>query len=56
MIIYFFYAVGIASEAQHGSIRKWITKVIQLVLIIDDVYDIYASLADVQLFTRAIEK
>ncbi|XP_015160118.1 alpha-farnesene synthase-like isoform X2 [Solanum tuberosum] len=52
----FFYAVGIASEAQHGSIRKWITKVIQLVLIIDDVYDIYASLADVQQFTRAIEK
>ncbi|KAH0719613.1 hypothetical protein KY285_015644 [Solanum tuberosum] len=52
----FFYAVGIASEAQHGSIRKWITKVIQLVLIIDDVYDIYASFADVQQFTRAIEK
>ncbi|XP_060181723.1 alpha-farnesene synthase-like [Lycium barbarum] len=52
----FFYAVGIASEPQHGSMRKWLTKVIQLILIIDDVYDIYGSLADVQKFTRAIEK
>ncbi|KAF3612432.1 hypothetical protein FXO38_36843 [Capsicum annuum] len=52
----FFFAVGIASEAQHGSMRKWLTKVIQLILIIDDVYDIYGSLADVQQFTRAIEK
>ncbi|MCD9559928.1 hypothetical protein HAX54_018305 [Datura stramonium] len=52
----FFYAVGIASEPQHGSMRKWLTKVIQLVLIIDDVYDIYGSLDDVQQFTCAIEK
>ncbi|MCD9559930.1 hypothetical protein HAX54_018307 [Datura stramonium] len=52
----FFFAVGIASEPQHGSIRKWLAKVIQLVLIIDDVYDIYGSLDDVQQFTRAIEK
>ncbi|XP_016558401.1 alpha-farnesene synthase-like [Capsicum annuum] len=52
----FFYAVGITSEAQHGSMRVWVTKVIQMVLIIDDVYDIYGSLADIQQFTRAIEK
>ncbi|KAM3285332.1 hypothetical protein P3S67_024131 [Capsicum chacoense] len=52
----FFFAAGIASEAQHGSMRKWLTKVIQLILIIDDVYDIYGSLTEVQQFTRAIEK
>ncbi|PHT26461.1 hypothetical protein CQW23_33926 [Capsicum baccatum] len=52
----FFYAVGITSEAQHGSMRVWVTKVIQMVLIIDDIYDIYGSLADIQQFTRAIEK
>ncbi|CAN4083877.1 unnamed protein product [Withania somnifera] len=52
----FFYAVGIASEPQHGSMRIWLTKVIQFILIIDDVYDIYGSLADVQQFTHAIEK
>ncbi|XP_016455405.2 alpha-farnesene synthase-like [Nicotiana tabacum] len=51
----FFYAVGVASEPQHGSMRIWLTKVIELVLIIDDVYDIYGSLAQVQQFTRAIE-
>lgn len=36
--------------------RKWLAKVIQLILIIDDVYDIYGTLADVQQFTVAIEK
>ncbi|MCE5166518.1 hypothetical protein HAX54_021087, partial [Datura stramonium] len=48
----FFFAVGIASEPQYGSIRKWVTKVFQLVLIIDDVYDIYGALADVQQFAH----
>ncbi|KAK4711354.1 hypothetical protein R3W88_005867 [Solanum pinnatisectum] len=52
----FFFAVGIASEPEHGSMRKWLTKVIQLILIIDDVYDIYGTLADVQQVTVAIEK
>ncbi|XP_016495043.2 alpha-farnesene synthase [Nicotiana tabacum] len=52
----FFFAVGVAPEPQHGSMRKWLTKVIELVLIIDDVYDIYGSLAQVQQFTRAIKK
>ncbi|XP_075104739.1 alpha-farnesene synthase-like isoform X2 [Nicotiana tabacum] len=52
----FFCAVGVAPEPRHGSMRKWLTKVIELVLIIDDVYDIYGSLAQVQQFTRAIEK
>ncbi|XP_025885206.1 alpha-farnesene synthase isoform X4 [Solanum lycopersicum] len=52
----FFFAVGIASEGEHGSMRKWLAKVIQLILIIDDVYDIYGTLADVQQFTVAIEK
>nr|XP_016439779.1 PREDICTED: alpha-farnesene synthase-like [Nicotiana tabacum] len=51
----FFYAVGVASEPQQGSMRKWLTKVIESVLIVDDVYDIYGSLAQVQQFTRAIE-
>ncbi|XP_055827027.1 alpha-farnesene synthase-like [Solanum dulcamara] len=52
----FFFAGGIASEPQHERIRKWVTKVFQLVLIIDDVFDIYGSLADAQQFTRAIDK
>ncbi|KAM3319900.1 alpha-farnesene synthase [Capsicum chacoense] len=52
----FFFAAGIAPEPQHGNIRKWVTKVFQLVLIIDDVYDIYGSLADVQQFTFALDK
>ncbi|XP_070051746.1 alpha-farnesene synthase-like [Nicotiana tomentosiformis] len=51
----FFYAVGVASEPQQGSMRKWLTKVIESVLIVDDVYDIYGSLDQVQQFTRAIE-
>ncbi|XP_004234283.1 alpha-farnesene synthase-like [Solanum lycopersicum] len=52
----FYFAGGIGSKPQQGSIRKWVTKVFQLVLIIDDVFDIYGSLADAQQFTHAINK
>ncbi|KAG5617133.1 hypothetical protein H5410_016957 [Solanum commersonii] len=52
----FYFAGGIGSKPEDGSIRKWVTKVFQLVLIIDDVFDIYGSLADARQFTHAINK
>ncbi|CAI9087804.1 OLC1v1021978C2 [Oldenlandia corymbosa var. corymbosa] len=51
----FLFAAGVASGAQHGSLRKWMTKVIKLILIIDDVYDIYGSLEELECFTNAVE-
>ncbi|CAI9087819.1 OLC1v1021994C1 [Oldenlandia corymbosa var. corymbosa] len=52
----FLYAAGVAYEPQHGSLRKWLTKVIKLVLLIDDVYDIYGSLEHLECFTNAVDR
>ncbi|XP_057764715.1 alpha-farnesene synthase-like [Salvia miltiorrhiza] len=52
----FLWAVGVAYEPQHGSLRKWLTKAILLVLIIDDVYDIYGSMDELEQFTTAVER
>lgn len=50
------WAVGVAYEPQHGSLRKWLTKAILLVLIIDDVYDIYGSMDELEQFSIAVER
>ncbi|KAK4485476.1 hypothetical protein RD792_008118 [Penstemon davidsonii] len=52
----FLWAVGVAYEPQHGSLRKWLTKAITLILIIDDVYDIYGSMEELEQFTYAVER
>ncbi|KAK4399001.1 Alpha-farnesene synthase [Sesamum angolense] len=52
----FLWAVGVAYEPQYGSLRKWLTKAISLVLIIDDVYDIYGSNHELHQFTTAVER
>lgn len=56
MVESFLYAGGVAYEPQYGSLRKWLSKVIKLVLIIDDVYDIYGSLEDLECFTNAFDR
>ncbi|KAK2990981.1 hypothetical protein RJ640_005463 [Escallonia rubra] len=52
----YLWAVGVAFEPQCGSFRKWLTKVIKLILILDDVYDIYGSLQELEQFTNAVER
>ncbi|KAL8467814.1 hypothetical protein ACS0TY_031163 [Phlomoides rotata] len=52
----FLWAVGVAYEPQYSSLRKWLTKAIVLVLIIDDVYDIYGSNIELDHFTNAVER
>lgn len=52
----FLWAVGVAYEPQYGSLRKWLTKAVLLVLIIDDVYDIYGSMHELHQFTTAVER
>ncbi|KAL7088785.1 hypothetical protein ACP275_13G148700 [Erythranthe tilingii] len=50
----FLFATGVAYEPQNGSLRKWLTKAITLILIIDDVYDIYGSIDELDQFTTAV--
>ncbi|KAL7088784.1 hypothetical protein ACP275_13G148600 [Erythranthe tilingii] len=52
----FLWAVGVAYEPRYGSLRKWLTKSIILVLVIDDVYDIYGNNRELHQFTTAVER
>ncbi|KAK3013236.1 hypothetical protein RJ639_009054, partial [Escallonia herrerae] len=53
---YFFWTVGVASEPHFSTFRIGLTKVTALITTIDDVYGVYGSLDDLQLFTEAIER
>nr|QWQ79587.1 TPS29 [Juglans sigillata] len=50
----FVCSVGLACEPEHSGFRKWLTKAINFILIIDDVYDVYGLLEELELFTIAV--
>ncbi|XP_059432149.1 myrcene synthase, chloroplastic-like [Corylus avellana] len=52
----FLWTVGKAFEPQFGYCRRTLTKVNALITVIDDVYDVYGTLHELQLFTDAIER
>ncbi|PRQ52902.1 putative lyase [Rosa chinensis] len=53
---WFFWSVGIVSEPQFSDVRKGITKVGALITTIDDVYDVYGTLDELELFTSVVER
>ncbi|KAI3972951.1 hypothetical protein MKX01_019609 [Papaver californicum] len=52
----FLWNIGFNSEPKFGNVRKHVTKICNLVSIIDDVYDVYGSLDELKLFTEAIQR
>ncbi|KAH7675717.1 (+)-alpha-terpineol synthase protein [Dioscorea alata] len=52
----FFCAAGVVFDPQHGFCREELTKASTLITTLDDVYDVYGSLNELQLFTKAVEK
>ncbi|KAK7263561.1 hypothetical protein RJT34_31153 [Clitoria ternatea] len=51
----FFWTVGMVYEPQFSDLRKGLTKVASLITIIDDVYDVYGTLDELEHFTIAVE-
>lgn len=43
-------------ELKHAHTRKAITKAISLITSIDDIYDVYGSLDELEAFTHAVEQ
>ncbi|KAL3513666.1 hypothetical protein ACH5RR_026383, partial [Cinchona calisaya] len=56
MVENFFWTIGIISEPQHGYGRRMLTMVAALITAIDDVYDDYGTLGELELFTGAVER
>ncbi|XP_010054439.2 alpha-farnesene synthase [Eucalyptus grandis] len=52
----FLCALGLSQEPRLSSLRKSLTKVVILILVIDDVYDLYGSLEELECFTSAINR
>ncbi|CAD5324142.1 unnamed protein product [Arabidopsis thaliana] len=51
----YFWTVGLIYEPQFGYIRRIMTIVNALVTTIDDIYDIYGTLEELELFTSMVE-
>ncbi|XP_017978074.1 PREDICTED: alpha-farnesene synthase [Theobroma cacao] len=51
----FLCAVGLAYEPRYSCFRKRLTKITTMILIIDDVYDVYGSLEELEQFTDAVD-
>ncbi|KAG8482111.1 hypothetical protein CXB51_027083 [Gossypium anomalum] len=52
----FLWTVGIAFEPWFRSCRKTLTKAIALITVIDDIYNVYGTLDELELFTDAVER
>ena len=50
----FLWTVGFIFEPQFSNCRRMLAKVNSLLTAIDDVYDVYGTLDELQLFTDAI--
>nr|AQY54366.1 1,8-cineole synthase [Salvia officinalis]QJX58325.1 1,8-cineole synthase [Salvia fruticosa] len=52
----YYWTTGVVERRQHGYERIMLTKINALVTTIDDVFDIYGTLEELQLFTTAIQR
>nr|GMC70530.1 isoprene synthase, chloroplastic-like [Ipomoea batatas] len=52
----FFWAIGMCYDPQHSKCREAVTKTFNLVTVLDDVYDVYGSLDELEIFTVAVER
>ena len=52
----FLWTIGSIFEPQFGYYRRTLTKVNALITTIDDIYDVYGTLDELELFTDAVER
>ena len=52
----YLWALGIIFEPQFSKCRTGLTKFVCILTAIDDIYDIYGSLEELELFTNAVNR
>lgn len=56
LVASFFWSLGITGEPHHRYCREVLTKMIELIGVYDDVYDVYGTLDELELFTDAVQR
>ncbi|KAJ7981634.1 (-)-germacrene D synthase [Quillaja saponaria] len=56
MVECYFWILGVHSEPEYYMGRRILTKVIAMTSTMDDIYDVYGTLEELELFTEAIER
>ena len=52
----YFWILGVYYEPEYGMARRMLTKVISTTSVIDDIYDVYGTPEELELFAAAIER
>lgn len=52
----YFWTIGIFYEPEFKYFRKILTKLFMLIAIMDDIYDIYGTLEELEIFTNVVER
>ena len=52
----FFWAAAVTSEPQFGRCQEAVTKAIQFISTIDDIYDVHGTVDELELFTNAVDR
>ncbi|KAL6007580.1 hypothetical protein ACLOJK_033078 [Asimina triloba] len=52
----FLFGLGVSIEPQHQYCRDEVTKAAQLVTMVDDIYDVFGSMEELELFTDAMRR
>lgn len=52
----YFWSTGIFYEPEDSYYRKILTKIFMLITTMDDIYDIYGTLEELENFTDVVEK
>lgn len=52
----YFWGVGLFEPSQYGYQRIASAKMIMLATVIDDIYDVYGTVEELQLFTDAFQR
>ena len=56
LVTSFFWGMGMVFEPQFAYSRRVLTITLALITVIDDIYDIYGTLDELELFTYAVER
>lgn len=56
LVEHYFWSNGMVSEPQYGASRNVITKLTSIITIIDDFYDVYGSVEELELFTDFVDR